>query len=468
MKGKLLMLWLVLFTSCVFAQTWVRHLEWEDLVPAWEHYPVATANNVIPAVDGGYIMQGILTLRHFEVENFYRNIFWKISPTGEIVWRIVQQEFHAQKMVCLVSNGIDKYYGLISHCHWNILYTYDTQLNTTNRIVIDTMFTNGELLTLNTVNVVDDGLLISGSNWSDSFLMKLNNNMELVWSRTYQEPSYYGGFFSVFVSQEGSITCSSTYKLYWLSSLGDTLHVYNVESPLTYLTYIVPHSDGSFFVQCSMDTNQYGFAHFDSAGNYISVYPYTLPGNTGGVYKRYTNSTDQQIIIFQERYDRYPEWQDYGILHKFSLTGENQWNSLFFSTSNDQDIGHGNQSLCIDDQGYYILCLDPMTIIRADENGNAVSNNDPSTDTPGIVSVHAYPNPAKDRINFVFSGLPRSSKLSMSIYNLRGQLMDQIVIGEITRQLQWELPTDLESGVYLVRIKDGSLPISSSKFTIIK
>ena len=76
MKGKLLLLWLVILTSCAFGQTWVRQLEWEDLVPAWEHNPDAYAYNVIPAIDGGYIMHGVVTIHNYVDE--YTNVFWKV------------------------------------------------------------------------------------------------------------------------------------------------------------------------------------------------------------------------------------------------------------------------------------------------------------------------------------------------------------------------------------------------------
>ncbi|HNX37198.1 MAG TPA: hypothetical protein PKI15_02455, partial [Candidatus Cloacimonadota bacterium] len=223
MKGKLLLLWLVLVTSCVFGQTWVRHLEWEDLVPAWEHNPGANAYNVIPAVDGGYIMHGVVTIHNYVDE--YTNVFWKVTESGEVVWRNDQPTFDNTPMTCLVSNGINKYYGLSSEYHRNILYTYDAQLNPINSIMIDSLLTNGEQIKLLAMIDVDDGLIFGGHNRLKSFIIKLNYDYNLQWAHTLNSlnstdlreltNSPYDGFIGV--GQKDLIRFNSN---------GDTLWVY--------------------------------------------------------------------------------------------------------------------------------------------------------------------------------------------------------------------------------------------------
>jgi len=465
MKGKLLLLWLVLVTSCVFGQTWVRHLEWEDLVPAWEHNPGANAYNVIPAVDGGYIMHGVVTIHNYVDE--YTNVFWKVTESGEVVWRNDQPTFDNTPMTCLVSNGINKYYGLSSEYHRNILYTYDAQLNPINSIMIDSLLTNGEHIQFWSMIAVDDGLVFGGRNFLEPFILKINYGYEIEWSRTFHELES-SILNDIKKTLDGGLIWSGDDNLVHMNSQGDTLWVYRTETPVTSIGSIIPKTDGSYIVQSSLEPYQQGISQFDSNGNHIVSHPYILPGDLVGTGRYFTASADQQVVILRATFDTNPVWEDHGMMHKLSPEGEFIWHNVYQNNHNSSDVGHGRSPMIIDDQGYYTLCIDPMTIIRADENGNAVSNEDPSYDTPGIVSVQVYPNPAKERINFAFSILPRSGKISMSIYNLRGQLVDQIAIGEDARQQQWDQPLGFGNGVYIFKLLDCGDLLYSGKFTIIR
>ncbi|HPS38478.1 MAG TPA: T9SS type A sorting domain-containing protein [Candidatus Cloacimonadota bacterium] len=465
MKGKLLLLWLVLVTSSVFGQTWVRHLEWEDLIPAGEHNPVANAYNVIPSVDGGYIMQGGLTTHQFLVDS-YTNIFWKVSTEGEVIWRNDQYTYDHPPLTCLVSNGVDKYYGLSSEYHRNILYTYDAQLNPINSIMVDTLLTNEEQIKLRTMILVDEGIVLSGYNHLSSFIMKMDFSYNITWSKTFQDLDSTG-FNDIKRTLDGGVICAGGDDIVRMNPLGDTLWVYQIPAPMPRVFYIVCNPDGTYSALGYHDGIR-SIEMYDQNGVYLGGNIYTALGYTRP-YISVVGYPDGSVILLEAWFSGHAlPWEDYGMLHKISLAGTILWNSIFLQHPYGNDVGHGSNPLFVDEQGYIVLCVDPMTVIKADENGTAVSNYDPILDTPGIVSVQAYPNPAKENINFVFHDLPKSAKLSMNIYNLRGQLLDQIAIVDNARGQQWELPTDLESGVYLVRIMDGSLPITSSKFTIIK
>ena len=156
------------------------------------------------------------------------------------------------------------------------------------------------------------------------------------------------------------------------------------------------------------------------------------------------------------------------MLHKVAPSGNVIWSNIFLQHPNHNDVGLGRNPIFIDDQGCYILCVAPMIIIRADENGNAVSNNDPANDAPETISVQAYPNPAMKKINFVLSNIPKTNDLSLAVYNLRGQIMQKIDFDENAKLQAWDLPPNLGTGVYLFRLIDGKKVIKSGKFTIVR
>ena len=464
MKAKLLFVLLAVLTGWVYAQTWTRHLAWEDLVPAWEDHPVAEAYNVIPAIGGGYLMQGVLTIH--EYDDYYINVFWKVSNGGEVLWR---QDFYApeDRISCLVSNGVDRYYALSPHYHRNILYEYDAQMNPVRSITIDSLFTNGEQIELFTMIGVDGGMVLGGRNRSNPFIMKLDNNLEPVWSHTFNGLNSIA-FWDIKQTLDGGLICSGGDDLLRLNSQGDSLWVYSVAPHVSYLGDIVCNADHSYIVR-GYSINQPSVFNFDDNGTYLGGYPYTLPGASGRYGRYFIVSTDQQLVILGANFSGYSiDWEEYGMLHKVSPLGNVIWSNIFLQHPNHYDVGRGRNPIFIDDQGYFILCVDPMIIIRADENGNAVSNNDPANDAPETISVKAYPNPAMEKINFVLSNISKSNDLSLAVYNLRGQILHKIEIDQNAKLQAWNLPPELGTGVYLYRLIDGDSVIKSGKFTIVR
>ncbi len=129
------------------------------------------------------------------------------------------------------------------------------------------------------------------------------------------------------------------------------------------------------------------------------------------------------------------------------------WNSLgsyTFSSDPDQAVIVSNQAT----SGTYVVA-DAIRLLSPDSI-DVVTDIDEQLQLIEEFSVLGnYPNPFNARTQIYFR-ITRSSKISLLIYNLRGQLMDQLMRDQRypqgTYRLQYH-PHDLASGVYLCQLK---------------
>jgi hypothetical protein len=85
-----------------------------------------------------------------------------------------------------------------------------------------------------------------------------------------------------------------------------------------------------------------------------------------------------------------------------------------------------------------------------------------------IANTNAYPNPAKDNVNFTFN-IAKSGNIKIEVFDLLSNNLITIdkgllAVGEYTQQIN---TTQLNSGNYFIRISDGlnqkMLPFTISK-----
>ncbi len=469
MKAKLLFVLLAVLTGWVYAQTWTRHLAWEDLVPAWEDHPVAEAYNVIPAIGGGYLMQGVLTIH--EYDDYYINVFWKVSNGGEVLWR---QDFYApeDRISCLVSNGVDRYYALSPHYHRNILYEYDAQMNPVRSITIDSLFTNGEQIELFTMIGVDGGMVFGGRNIAKPFIVKLDYDLNLLWSQTFSNIAN-DGIRNLKQRSDGGIIASGTIQLIRLNSDGDSLWTNCGTPTVTSLAWPVCNPDGTYSLLGSYD-GVTSVVRFNDYGEFMEAHQLLLPGSTcsGGSLI----STSDGQLAYQRmliHYDSTPFFS-LGLLHKLSQYGEALWSNIFLPVDSSvweyHSGGMGTNPLFVDEDGYYVLCSDEMVLIRADSNGNAVDNNDPSQTISDSSTLHVYPNPSYGQLNIQGKSLPVGKCLRFSLYNLKGQKLYNTEFINSGKDVYFNLTLlgrDMNChGILLYNVYNGNKMIACGKFTI--
>jgi len=129
------------------------------------------------------------------------------------------------------------------------------------------------------------------------------------------------------------------------------------------------------------------------------------------------------------------------------------WNSLgtyTFSTDPGQAVIVSNQAT----SGTYVVA-DAIRLVSPDSIEVVTGIDEQLALTEEFSVIRNYPNPFNARTQIYFR-ITRNSKVSLLIYNLKGQRMDQLVrdrrYSQGTYRLQYH-PHDLASGVYLCQLK---------------
>lgn len=223
--------------------------------------PTAYFNNaayILPAADSGYLVAGAARAPGFlaAVEPY----FLRLDDDGSVLWhKIYPTETDAFFRVVIPANG-GGYLGvglllsatggggsesilvIKTDADGNFLWSKNHNVNTGN-------------IWPSQVRAVSDGYLICGHKWNDTpgmaYLMKINNNGDLVWNRHYDQPGYsweirdfllegdtvYAiteGFFLSFPLDGGPVQAASAYV--------DTANAIQT------LHKIMPAGDGNFLV----------------------------------------------------------------------------------------------------------------------------------------------------------------------------------------------------------------------------
>ena len=97
-------------------------------------------------------------------------------------------------------------------------------------------------------------------------------------------------------------------------------------------------------------------------------------------------------------------------------------------------------------------------------------NNDAATILPGKYNLNQnYPNPFNPETVISYS-LPQNSDVTISIYDITGQLIDniiQVMQSAGTHELRWQAANHLASGAYMYRIQAGDF-VSTKKMILLR
>lgn len=78
---------LLLAAGLLSAQTWIRSYSFSDLCPGPSDSARSEVCNVIPAIGGGYLLQGHVAFAWGNIPAYDSNVFWKLDENGDVVWR---------------------------------------------------------------------------------------------------------------------------------------------------------------------------------------------------------------------------------------------------------------------------------------------------------------------------------------------------------------------------------------------
>jgi len=91
-----------------------------------------------------------------------------------------------------------------------------------------------------------------------------------------------------------------------------------------------------------------------------------------------------------------------------------------------------------------------------DPSGIACLGTDVADDQPVLadLGVRTFPNPAVEQARFAFE-LPQAGRASLSVYDLGGRLVEQVMDGQLSaghHNIDWDLPEGTSPGAYFYRL----------------
>lgn len=97
-------------------------------------------------------------------------------------------------------------------------------------------------------------------------------------------------------------------------------------------------------------------------------------------------------------------------------------------------------------------------------------------ENPGMVVEHemslgtVYPNPAYASAEFIIN-LPEAGQMDLAVYDMIGRRIQTLSSRELSageNVVTWNIPDDISTGVYIIRISDSNGVVAGRRFTVLK
>ncbi len=450
MKKYCFALLLVAVIGLLSGQTWIRSYPWIDLSPSPTNSGRAEVCNVIPAIGGGYLLQGYFKFFDEVVATYEDNVFWKLDENGDIIWRRTEGGTFAFNSIA--SNGIDRYYCLKN----DYLYVYDAEMNRIGRYYFHAV--NGFSASLYDMQYVDDGLVFAGRIGNQAVVLKTDFQFNVIWQS--DGFSIYGfGFNSIEPYDNGWISLARG-KFAHFTATGDTIWTYTAEDYNTSLFDCKVSSDNNIYI-----LGYYKLWRVNSDEQSLELVADSIPASYPlRVIVSLDVLPNGNLVYFSRSGNN-------EILHSYSPDGVHQW-SRSYNTLGAIYFGTGSKNLLVMPDGSILFCMHHGTIvlIKTDPDGNVVANDDPVAPVP-VASIMAYPQPASSKVMVSFKS-DQLGDLGYSIFNIKGQRVYYAKIHGHSREQSFDLPDEalerMTNGVYLICLKRGDKQIASTKLVVAK
>jgi len=433
----------------VAGQTWIRYYLFNDLCPGPNNSASSKACNVIPAIGGGYLLQGYVEFANENVLTYANNVFWKLDENGDIVWRRTGGGNFVFNSV--VSNGIDRYYCLSTQSGYSTLCIFDNELNWLG-------YYHKYNASLYDMQYVDDGLIFAGKVNGQAVVLKTDFQFNVVWQS--DGFSLYGFGFNTIEPYDNGWISLARGKFANFTAVGDTIWTYTA----------VDYSTSLFDCKVSSDNNIYILGYYklwrvNSEGQSLELVADSIPAGyplneivslevlpNGNLVYLSRSSTNQ-------------------ILHCYNPDGTLQW-SRSYNTFGAIYFGKGSKNLLVMPDGSILFPMlhGTIVLVKTDSEGNVVANDDPIAPV-FVSSIMAYPQPASSTVMIsVKSDLV--GDLGYSIFNIRGQRIYSGKINGHHKDQSFELPNEvldiIPNGIYLISLDLGNSKIATTKLVVVK
>jgi len=453
-KYSLFTLLLLLSVCLLTGQTWIRYYLFDDLCPGPYDSASSEVCNVIPAIGGGYLLQGYVEFVDGDIPAYAANVFWKLDENGDIIWRRTGGAVGGYNSI--VSNGVDRYYCSRTGSGSSYLQVFDSEMNMIGHYVFYTV--NGFHASLYDMQYVDDGLVFAGKVNGQAVVIKTDFQFNVVWQS--DGFSIYGfGFNSIEPYDNGWISLARG-KYANFTAVGDTIWTYTA----------VDYNTSLFDCKVSSDNNIYILGYYklwrvNSDEQSLELVADNIPAGY------HLNEIVSLEVLPNGNLVYLSRSSTNQILHSYSPDGTLLW-SRSYNTFGAIYFGTGSKNLLVMPDGSILFCMHHgcVVLIKTDSEGNVVDNDDPNAPVP-VASIMAYPQPASSNVMISFKS-DQLGDLGYSIFNIKGQKIYSGKIIGLKKELSFELPNEalerMTSGVYLISLDQGNSKIATTKLVVVK
>jgi len=450
MKKRLWFTLLLLMSiGLLTGQTWIRWFNFGGLCPGPFDSSRAKLCNVIPAIGGGYLLQGYVEFACGDIPAYANNVFWKLDEYGEIVWRRTGGGNFAFNSI--VSNGIDRYY-CIEYDNMNV---FDAEMNMIEHYIFHTV--NGFSASLYDMQYVEDGLVFAGMVYGGAVVIKTDFQFNVIW----QSSTFLAFLGARSIEPYGDNWISLSGRVFTeINGVGDTLWTYY--DPVDYTS----------FWDCTVSTDEriyllgyYKLWEVDTTEHNLQLVADNLPAFDMDLHGSIDILPNGNIVYTGGRPSTGP------ILHSYSPDGVHQW-SRSYDISGPIYFGTGSKNLLVMPDGSILFCMyhNGYVLIKTDSNGNVTAIDDPVAPAP-TASIICYPQPATNSV-MVSVKSDLVGDLGYSIINIKGQKVYSGKIDGHHREQSFELPNEaldrMPNGIYLISLEQGKRRIAAARLVVFK
>jgi hypothetical protein len=454
MKRILLIALLVSSAYLLMGSTWIRSADFTGICPWTYDGSRLELCNIIPAIGGGYLLQGYASYGWIGTPIYDTNVFWKLDENGDLIWRRTGGQSGAFDSI--VSNGIDRYYCVQYFYNGSRLFVFDSEMNTLGNYVFPLV--NGYSPYIFDMQYVDDGLICAGKVNGQAVVLKTDFQFNIIWQSV--DFSNYGFGFNAIEPYDNGWISLARGKFAILTAVGDTLWTYTA----------VDYNTSLFDCKVSSDNNIYILGYYklwrvNSDEHSLELVADSIPAGY------HLNEIVSLEVLPNGNLVYLSRSSTNQILHSYSSDGVHQW-SRSYDTLGAIYFGTGSKNLLVMPDGSILFCMyhNDYVLIKTDSEGYVVANDDPITPAP-VASIVCYPQPANGEVMIsVKSDLV--GELGYSIFNIRGQRIYSGKINGHSREQSFELPHEaldlMSNGVYLISLEQRNRRIATTKLVVIK
>jgi hypothetical protein len=459
-------LFIILYSLLIAQDTWIHTYD-----PFYE--AIFSVEDVIICSDGGYAVNGTC----IDLDTL---IGWgfviKTDSLGNMLWaRKDTLSFQIENESQAIVETQDE--GILSASYLYIGGTAMIKRDTNgNREWVNLL---EDLYVHSMDKTIDNNIIVAGYNEINNefwpTLAKINQDTEILWSQTYIFDNYdFGTIESVYKSSDGGYLLSG--MIYNPDTRYDILVIKtdaNGDSLWTWIYDGYGYQDKSKKIIENYIGDIFVSGRFEAFNRIYYQFLLKLNGNGELIYllnEEYSvdfYGCGQMVdVLIDNEIVGYGRIDNEVVLSAYDYESENLWNTPVPLHS----PASGDKSLQLVDDGFILAGFSDydLTLVKTDSNGNVVSANDEILQIDSNI-LSNYPNPFNPQTTILFN-IPYSSKVLLQIYNVKGQLVKNLlneekISGEY--KIIWNAK-DQSSGIYFVKLSNDKGFLINHKIILLK